>query len=189
MIIETIHVDFDELIAMASEQFCSRPRPKLLTLGTIGLGLMLNIPSSTPYVPPTKNDWEILFQLMFDEYLNPPSCQPGTYNSPAVPERTILETFSNISPEDKAHYDAEAELMICGYPLKGYNRVSLLTSRMSRLVFFGNFAYLLQEMENQLSHTTPECQRACDMSLHPSHRGGGGWEMETMVCGRGVDED
>ncbi|GKE91074.1 hypothetical protein Tco_1572169, partial [Tanacetum coccineum] len=31
-----------------------------------------NIPSSTPYVPPTKNDWEILFQPMFDEYLNPP---------------------------------------------------------------------------------------------------------------------
>nr|GEU41049.1 uncharacterized mitochondrial protein AtMg00810-like [Tanacetum cinerariifolium] len=33
---------------------------------------MQNIPSSTSYVPPTKNDWEILFQLMFDEYLNPP---------------------------------------------------------------------------------------------------------------------
>ncbi|GJW56670.1 putative reverse transcriptase domain-containing protein, partial [Tanacetum coccineum] len=25
-------------------------------------------------VPPTKNDWEILFQLMFDKYLNPPPC-------------------------------------------------------------------------------------------------------------------
>ncbi|GJW55462.1 retrovirus-related pol polyprotein from transposon TNT 1-94 [Tanacetum coccineum] len=49
------------------------PGPKLLTLGTISSGLVQNIPSSTPYVPPTKNDWEILFQLMFDEYLNPPS--------------------------------------------------------------------------------------------------------------------
>ncbi|GJS95678.1 retrovirus-related pol polyprotein from transposon TNT 1-94 [Tanacetum coccineum] len=28
----------------------------------------------TPYVPPTKNDWEILFQPMFDKYLNPPPC-------------------------------------------------------------------------------------------------------------------
>ncbi|GJS38280.1 hypothetical protein Tco_0563323 [Tanacetum coccineum] len=26
------------------------------------------------YVPPTKNNWEILFQTMFDEYLNPPPC-------------------------------------------------------------------------------------------------------------------
>ncbi|GJW89810.1 hypothetical protein Tco_0167363 [Tanacetum coccineum] len=28
--------------------------------------------SSTPYVPPTKNDWDLLFQPMFDEYFNPP---------------------------------------------------------------------------------------------------------------------
>ncbi|GJS62783.1 retrovirus-related pol polyprotein from transposon TNT 1-94 [Tanacetum coccineum] len=35
MIIETIHVDFDELTAMASEQFSSGPGPKLLTPRTI----------------------------------------------------------------------------------------------------------------------------------------------------------
>ncbi|GKC45592.1 hypothetical protein Tco_1063314 [Tanacetum coccineum] len=51
------------------------------------------------------------------------------------------------------------QLMICGYPLKGYNRVNLLTSRMSRLVCFGSLADLLQEMESQLSHTTPEWSR------------------------------
>ncbi|GKE20657.1 copia protein [Tanacetum coccineum] len=27
----------------------------------------------TPYVPPTKKDWDILFQPMFDEYFQPPS--------------------------------------------------------------------------------------------------------------------
>nr|GEW06089.1 hypothetical protein [Tanacetum cinerariifolium] len=62
MIIETTHVDFDELTTMASEQFSSRPALELLTLGTISSGIVLNIPSSTSYVPPTKNDWEILFQ-------------------------------------------------------------------------------------------------------------------------------
>ncbi|GJX89305.1 hypothetical protein Tco_0341319 [Tanacetum coccineum] len=35
--------------------------------------------------------------------------QLTTNNSPTFPERTIPETFSNISPEDKAHYDAETE--------------------------------------------------------------------------------
>ncbi|GKB85060.1 retrovirus-related pol polyprotein from transposon TNT 1-94 [Tanacetum coccineum] len=74
MIIETIHVDFDELTTMTSEQFSSGPRPKLLTPGTISSGLVQNIPSSTPYVLPTKNDWEILFQPMFDEYLSPLPC-------------------------------------------------------------------------------------------------------------------
>nr|GEZ07064.1 hypothetical protein [Tanacetum cinerariifolium] len=28
--------------------------------------------SSTPYVPPSRNDWDLLFQPMFDEFLNPP---------------------------------------------------------------------------------------------------------------------
>ncbi|GJT99357.1 retrovirus-related pol polyprotein from transposon TNT 1-94 [Tanacetum coccineum] len=74
LIIETIHVDFDELTAMASEQFSSSVGPQLLTHGTISLGLVPNPPSPTPYVPTTKKDWDILFQMMFDEYLSPPAC-------------------------------------------------------------------------------------------------------------------
>nr|GEZ48892.1 retrovirus-related Pol polyprotein from transposon TNT 1-94 [Tanacetum cinerariifolium] len=74
LIIETIHVDFDELTSMASEQFSSGPEPKLITPKTISSRLVQNIPSPTPYVPPTKNDWETLFQPMFEEYLNPPPC-------------------------------------------------------------------------------------------------------------------
>ncbi|GJR24156.1 hypothetical protein Tco_0972683 [Tanacetum coccineum] len=35
--------------------------------------------------------------------------QPATDNSLVVPKRTIPETFSNISPEEKSHYDAEAK--------------------------------------------------------------------------------
>ncbi|GKC71332.1 hypothetical protein Tco_1117215 [Tanacetum coccineum] len=68
---ETIHVTFDELIIMASEQFSSGPVPQLMTPGTLSLGLVPNTPSSTPYVPPTKNDWDILFQPMLDELFNP----------------------------------------------------------------------------------------------------------------------
>ncbi|GKD40443.1 retrovirus-related pol polyprotein from transposon TNT 1-94, partial [Tanacetum coccineum] len=32
------------------------------------IGLVQSLSSSTPYVPPTKKDWDILFQPMFDEY-------------------------------------------------------------------------------------------------------------------------
>nr|GEX66946.1 retrovirus-related Pol polyprotein from transposon TNT 1-94 [Tanacetum cinerariifolium] len=42
-----------------------------MTRGTISSGLLQNPPSITPYVPPTKNDWDLLFQPMFDEYFNP----------------------------------------------------------------------------------------------------------------------
>ncbi|GJT96507.1 hypothetical protein Tco_1092025 [Tanacetum coccineum] len=34
-------------------------------------GLVPNPTLPTPYVPPTKKDWDTLFQLMFDDYFNP----------------------------------------------------------------------------------------------------------------------
>nr|GEZ57274.1 retrovirus-related Pol polyprotein from transposon TNT 1-94 [Tanacetum cinerariifolium] len=71
-IVETIHVDFDELMAMASEQSSSGPALNEMTLVTISSGLVQKSSSSTPYVPPSRNDWDLLFQLMFDELLNPP---------------------------------------------------------------------------------------------------------------------
>ncbi|GKA36768.1 retrovirus-related pol polyprotein from transposon TNT 1-94 [Tanacetum coccineum] len=49
LITKTIHVDIDELSAMASKQFSLGPRPQLLTPKTLSLGLP-----------------------MFDEYFNPP---------------------------------------------------------------------------------------------------------------------
>ncbi|GKG45404.1 hypothetical protein Tco_0495482, partial [Tanacetum coccineum] len=70
---ETIHVEFDELTEMATKQFGSGPEFHLMTPRTISSGLVQNPSSSTPNVPPTKKDWDILFQPMFDEYFNPPS--------------------------------------------------------------------------------------------------------------------
>nr|GFA73297.1 putative ribonuclease H-like domain-containing protein [Tanacetum cinerariifolium] len=69
---ELMHVDFDELTAMASEQSSSGPALKEMTPGTISSGLVQKPSSSTSYVPPMKNDWDLLFQPLFDELLNPP---------------------------------------------------------------------------------------------------------------------
>ncbi|GJR65958.1 retrovirus-related pol polyprotein from transposon TNT 1-94 [Tanacetum coccineum] len=70
-IIETIHVDFDELTTMASEHSSSGPALHDMTPVTISSGLVPNPPSSTPFVPPSRSDWDLLFQPMFDESLNP----------------------------------------------------------------------------------------------------------------------
>nr|GEV72623.1 retrovirus-related Pol polyprotein from transposon TNT 1-94 [Tanacetum cinerariifolium] len=43
-----------------------------LTPTTISSGLVQKSFPSTPYVPPSRNDWDLLFQPMFDELLNPP---------------------------------------------------------------------------------------------------------------------
>ncbi|GJZ93883.1 putative ribonuclease H-like domain-containing protein [Tanacetum coccineum] len=71
-IIETIHVDFDELTAMASEHSSSGLALHEMTPATISSGLVPNPPPSTPFVPPSRTDWDILFQPMFDELLTPP---------------------------------------------------------------------------------------------------------------------
>nr|GEU59882.1 hypothetical protein [Tanacetum cinerariifolium] len=71
-IVETIHVDFDEMMAMASKQSRSGPALNEMTLATISSGLTQKCSSSTPYVLPLRNDWDLLFQPMFDELLNPP---------------------------------------------------------------------------------------------------------------------
>ncbi|GJX37023.1 retrovirus-related pol polyprotein from transposon TNT 1-94 [Tanacetum coccineum] len=71
-IIETIHVNFDELTAMASEHSSSGPALHEMTPATISSGLVPNPPPSTPFVPPSRTDWDMLFQPLFDELLNPP---------------------------------------------------------------------------------------------------------------------
>ncbi|GJS02603.1 hypothetical protein Tco_0319111 [Tanacetum coccineum] len=43
-----------------------------MTPATISSGLMPNPPPSTMFVPPSRTDWVILFQPLFDELFNPP---------------------------------------------------------------------------------------------------------------------
>nr|GEY11227.1 hypothetical protein [Tanacetum cinerariifolium] len=69
-IIETIHVDFDKLTAMASEQSSLRPALHEMTPTTISLGLVPKHTSLTLFVPPSRNEWDLLFQPLYDELHN-----------------------------------------------------------------------------------------------------------------------
>nr|GEU43023.1 hypothetical protein [Tanacetum cinerariifolium] len=60
------------------------PTPIFLTPGQISLGLVPNPVPETPYVPSTNKDLEILFQLMFNEYLEPPHVKRPVSPAPAV---------------------------------------------------------------------------------------------------------
>ncbi|GKB34644.1 retrovirus-related pol polyprotein from transposon TNT 1-94 [Tanacetum coccineum] len=93
----------DVLTTMASKQFSSGPGPQLLTPGTLSSGPVLNPPSPTPYVPPTKKDLDILFQPMFDEYFNPPP-------SVAYPVPTIVapKPVDSTGPPSSTTIDQDA---------------------------------------------------------------------------------
>ncbi|GJR88268.1 hypothetical protein Tco_0212279 [Tanacetum coccineum] len=54
---------------MASDHSSSGPALHEMTPATISLGLVSNPPPSTPFIPPS---WDLLFQPLFDELLNPP---------------------------------------------------------------------------------------------------------------------
>ncbi|GJT40072.1 retrovirus-related pol polyprotein from transposon TNT 1-94, partial [Tanacetum coccineum] len=95
-IIETIHVDFDELTAMTSVHSSSGPVLHEMIPATISSGLMPNPPPSIPFVPPLRTDWDILFQPLFDELLNPPS----SVDRPAP--KVIAPIFEVVAPEPAA---------------------------------------------------------------------------------------
>ncbi|GJR38693.1 retrovirus-related pol polyprotein from transposon TNT 1-94 [Tanacetum coccineum] len=83
---ETIHVQFDELSEpMAPVQLSTGPAPTFLMPGQISSGLVPNPVPATPYVPPTNKELEILFQPMFNEYLEPPRIERPVSPAPAVP--------------------------------------------------------------------------------------------------------
>nr|GFD30991.1 hypothetical protein [Tanacetum cinerariifolium] len=86
---------------MASEQSSSGPAHNEMTPATISSGLMQKPSSSTPYVPPTRNEWNLLFQPLFDELLNPPtSVDPQAHEVIALIAETTPETQSTVIPQD-----------------------------------------------------------------------------------------
>nr|GEZ94240.1 integrase, catalytic region, zinc finger, CCHC-type, peptidase aspartic, catalytic [Tanacetum cinerariifolium] len=92
-IIKTIHVDFDELTAMASKQSSSGPALHEMTPATSSSGLVPKPTSLTPFVPPSRNNWDPLFQPLFDELLTP----PPSVDSPAL--AVIAPIAEVIAPE------------------------------------------------------------------------------------------
>nr|GEV55765.1 hypothetical protein [Tanacetum cinerariifolium] len=109
-IIETIHVDFHELTAMASDHSNSGPALHEMTPATISSGLVPNPPSSTPFVPPSRTDWDILFQPLFDELLTPsPSVDhPAPEIIALIPEVVVPKLAASTGSPSSTTVDQDA---------------------------------------------------------------------------------
>ncbi|GJV14728.1 hypothetical protein Tco_1360051 [Tanacetum coccineum] len=84
MIIETIHVKFDELTTMASEHNCLEPELQRLNNHNS---------SANPMNTPSKEDLDNLFGLMFEDYFEKASSDT-TINSAAQPTQVHEESSS-----------------------------------------------------------------------------------------------
>ncbi|GJV10217.1 retrovirus-related pol polyprotein from transposon TNT 1-94 [Tanacetum coccineum] len=101
---------FDELTAMAFEHSSSGPALHEMTLATISSALVLNSPPSTPFVPPSRTDWDILFQPLFDELLNPPSSvdRPAPEVIAPIAEVVSLEPAASSGSPSSTTVDQDA---------------------------------------------------------------------------------
>ncbi|GKA99819.1 retrovirus-related pol polyprotein from transposon TNT 1-94 [Tanacetum coccineum] len=103
-IMETIHVQFDELSEpMALVQLSTGPAPTFLTPGQISSGLVPNPVPAAPYVPPTNKELAMFFQPMFDEYLEPPRVE-----RPVSPAPAILVPFNSAGTPSSTTIDQDA---------------------------------------------------------------------------------
>nr|GFB93367.1 hypothetical protein [Tanacetum cinerariifolium] len=65
-------------------------------IGNDPSGLVRTSSSSTSYVPPSRNDWDLLFQPMFDELLNPP---PSVVNQATEVIAPIAEVIPQVDAD------------------------------------------------------------------------------------------
>ncbi|GJU24916.1 retrovirus-related pol polyprotein from transposon TNT 1-94 [Tanacetum coccineum] len=127
-IIETIHVDFDELTVMASEQSSLEPTLHEMTPATLSSGLVSSLPPLALFVPSSRHEWDLVFQPVFHEFFSPPASvaspvlieeasspieSTGSPSSTTVDQAAPLPSTSQTTPQSQSQtipLSAEEEL-------------------------------------------------------------------------------
>ncbi|GKE80519.1 hypothetical protein Tco_1550519 [Tanacetum coccineum] len=106
---------------MASKQFSSGPRLQGMTPATSSTGLGSNLVSQQPYLPPIRDDWDQLFQPMFDEYFNPPTIVVSL-----VPEAAALraEVLADSLVSTSINQDASSTIITSSHEHEHYPIIS-----------------------------------------------------------------
>ncbi|GKB05243.1 retrovirus-related pol polyprotein from transposon TNT 1-94 [Tanacetum coccineum] len=66
-------LSFEKLTAMASEQLGSGPNFNAYSCQTPSSVTSFNPPPLAPFVPPSRHEWDLVFQPVFDEFFSPPA--------------------------------------------------------------------------------------------------------------------
>ncbi|GKB30952.1 retrovirus-related pol polyprotein from transposon TNT 1-94 [Tanacetum coccineum] len=82
--------DIGIFVGYAPAKKASRPGLQGMTPATSSTGLVSNLVSQQPCTPPIRDDWDRLFQPMFDEYFNPPTIAVSPVQEAAAPRAEVL---------------------------------------------------------------------------------------------------
>ncbi|GJR71258.1 retrovirus-related pol polyprotein from transposon TNT 1-94 [Tanacetum coccineum] len=111
-IIETIHVDFDELMAMASEQLGSGPGLQSITHATSSAGLVSNPIFQQPSNPPPRDDWDHFIPSTQDQEHSPIISQ-GFEESPKTPHFHDDPLHESLHEDSTSQGSSSNELVSC----------------------------------------------------------------------------
>ncbi|GJZ54704.1 retrovirus-related pol polyprotein from transposon TNT 1-94 [Tanacetum coccineum] len=113
LVIVDYHSQFTWVKFLRTNFFKASSRPELqrLIFGHISLGLVQNQAASTSAKPPTKNDWDWLFQLMLDEYFKPLSVVSTTISAATLlpPDTTGASSSTSIDQDAPSPITSSAE--------------------------------------------------------------------------------
>ncbi|GJR34796.1 hypothetical protein Tco_1210480 [Tanacetum coccineum] len=136
-------------VAMASEQFSSGPGLQCIIPTTSSSGLVPNTVSQQPCIPPLKDDWDRLFQLMFDEYFTPLSIADAPSSStPSTQEQEQSPNISQDTPMiEKSKLDEDLQGTLVDATLyhayrKALKRVKLGSFPITKGTFHGSLKAL-----------------------------------------------
>ncbi|GKG02892.1 hypothetical protein Tco_0310528, partial [Tanacetum coccineum] len=95
---------------MASKHSSLEPALHELTPAIISLGLVPNPPPLTPFVPPSRTDWDLLLQPLFDELLNPSSSvdHPAPEVIALISKVVALESAASTDSPFSTTFDQDA---------------------------------------------------------------------------------
>nr|GEV33365.1 retrovirus-related Pol polyprotein from transposon TNT 1-94 [Tanacetum cinerariifolium] len=105
------HLNFSTLNKLAKDG----PKLQVMTPATSSSGFIPNITPQQPCNPPKRDDWDTLFQPLFDAYFNPPSIVVFTVpvvDAPSAVEIENLPMFTSISQDAPSLSEVDPTLFI-----------------------------------------------------------------------------
>ncbi|GKD10301.1 retrovirus-related pol polyprotein from transposon TNT 1-94 [Tanacetum coccineum] len=169
-IIDTIHVTFDELTAMASEQFTSGPGLHSMTPAKSSSGLVPNPVSQQPCILPKRDDWDHLFQPMFNEYFNPSFIVVSLVQEATAPRAVVLFDFPMSTSIDQDAPSKDHPIAnVIGDPSRSVStRKQLQTDTM--WCYFDAFLTLVEPKNFKQAMTEPSWIDAMQEEIHEFQR-------------------
>nr|GFB87482.1 integrase, catalytic region, zinc finger, CCHC-type, peptidase aspartic, catalytic [Tanacetum cinerariifolium] len=104
------------ILVIIDDYLSTGPAPTFLTSKQISSGLVPNPVPAAPYVPPTNKDLEMLFQPIFDEYLEPPRVK-----RPVSPASAVPVLVNSAGTPSSTTIDQDAPLPVSHHHLRHYN--------------------------------------------------------------------